>query len=427
MVAGSATAPLGYACSRACRSRPAVARMARATPDGGFAAAVARAPGRPIPPERLHDEAAQLEARQRAQHRRARLPGRRDELVHGSPPRHQGGGHLALRRRQRGEHHGSSPRGARHVGRRRTPSCAALPGGLGRLLEQSQVLDELPDAGHDAGLRSGLAQEGQAAGHRGIVEAPGHDVQASPLLERPGGGGEGAAARPGLDDDGGVREAADDPVPARKRAPARHGLGRELADHRAALLDDRASEPPMGRRVQAQVAAADDGDRGAAAAERRGVRGRIDPERKARDHGRAEDRDRVGDAPARRASHGGRSPGADDRDRAPPVQSGRVARDVQHRWRQLDAPQPRGIVRIREGHGADARAIEGRDRRPRVARHLRDGIGDRPRQGRRRRRRARPTRRPGPSRRAGAGPPRARRAPRRTPRSAGRTTPARRR
>ena len=200
-------------------------------------------PGRSVAPERLDREAARLQRRQHAEHRRARLAGHGDQLVHRPVPDDQRPGHGPFRRGENGDHVAArrGPTADRRAGRTR-------PGRSWRhLVQQAEVLDELGDARHDPRLWPRLAQEREAAGDRGVVEPPGHDVQPPPLLERPRRRRQGAAARTGLDHDRRVREAADDPVAPRERAARRRRLGRELADHRAAALDDRPRQPAMRR------------------------------------------------------------------------------------------------------------------------------------------------------------------------------------
>ena len=164
-------------------------------------------------------------------------------------------------------------------------------------------------AGDDPGTRRELAQEREAAGGRGIVDRARDEEAVAALLERPRRGDERAAARRCLDDDRGVGEAADDPVPARERAGGRLEVRRELGDDRAAGGDDGLGQSGVGPRIQLAVAAADDRDRPAAGVDGRGVRRAVDAD--ARGRTRRSRRPRSGRArPAPRARGRRSSPAA---------------------------------------------------------------------------------------------------------------------
>ena len=385
-VRGSATSrPAGEAPGRPPYPPPAAADdSTRGLPDGACGTRRRTRRGRrqtarrTVSPIGLDDQAAQLETRQRPEDRRPRLAGRRDQLVDRAAARDQQIGHRPLDGRQRGQHRRDGPAAICHprANRRVGPSARER-------IEQPEVLDELTDPRHDPCLRTCLPQERETAGHRRIVEAPGHDVQAAALLQRPRGGRQGPAPGAGLDDDGRVGESADDPVASWKGAAVRRRLRRELADHRAALGHDRPSQPAVGGRVQPQVAAADDGDGDPAGAEGRRVSGRIDPERQARDHRHVESGDRVGDPAAGRTPDGRRPAGADD-GRGPRAfeRAGRSG-DVEHRWRQLDAAQPRRVVVVDQRDGPHARPVERGELPVGIGRCVRDGPRDRRRERRR--------------------------------------------
>ena len=79
-----------------------------------------------------------------------------------------------------------------------------------------------------------LAQEGEAAGRRRLSIGPGTRKQARPCSSAHD-AVMSAPLRAGcLDDDGRVGQPADDPVPARERAPRRLDVRRELGDDGAA-------------------------------------------------------------------------------------------------------------------------------------------------------------------------------------------------
>ena len=107
---------------------------------------------------------------------------------------------------------------------------------------------------------------------------PGHDEQIAALLERPRGRDQRAAPGAGLDDDGRIGEAADEPVPARERAAARVRVGHELRDDRAAVGDDAVRQARVSARVEAGVARAEDRDGRAAFTGRGGVARAVDPD-----------------------------------------------------------------------------------------------------------------------------------------------------
>ena len=366
----SAGTPLGSS-RRPDRARGTRARAHRGGREGAR---------RSIPAEGLDDQPAELQARQRTEHRRARLPGRGDKLVHGTSPLGERGGHLALGRRQRGQHDGAAPPAGSATGPPRpTPRrpAAGSPGSRPR----SSISSPMPATTRASGPAS--RRKARQPATAGSSRRPGTICRPRPCssaqaavvrapLRAPASTTTVASARPlmirfrrGNVPRLGAVSGGNSLITAPPCATIARASPRWAAGYR------RRWPPPITATVVPP------------ARTRRVVGGRVDPEREARHHGRPEQRDRVRDAGARLATHGRRPARTHDRDRVPPVQGGRIACDVQHRWRQLDPAQAPGIVPVGQRDRADARTIDRRERRQRIGGHLDHGVGDGPRERRR--------------------------------------------
>ena len=147
---------------------------------------------------------ASLEQGQACEHARDRPAGDRDELVDGVPSEHE-----------------LAPESARSLADiRECRRCLRVDSGFGQVVGQTEVVDELWDAGHDPCRVPELAEEGETAGRRRRIDRAGDEVAVTSLLECPGGCDQRSAASRCLDHDRRIGQAADDPVAPRERALA---------------------------------------------------------------------------------------------------------------------------------------------------------------------------------------------------------------
>ena len=209
-----------------------------------------------------------------------------------------------------------------------------------------------PGARDDPRLGPGLAQEREAPGDRRVVEAARDDVQAAPLLQRPGGGRQRAAPRARLDDDRGVREPADEPVATRERAAASGWVsGANSLTTAPPPSHDRARRAPGARPGTAARDRRRSPRRSACPrSDGRRVGRAVDAEREAGHDRRAEPGDRV----ARSAPRSPARPPSADASRPPRRRAARssdvgVAAHEEDRRRELDPSEPRRVRVVGQG------------------------------------------------------------------------------
>src|SRR6188474_3480790 len=92
--------------------------------------------------------------------------------------------------------------------------CLGVDSRFSQVVSQTEVVDELWDAGHEPSRVAELAEESQAAGRRRRIDRAGDEVAVTSLLECPGGRDQRSAASRCFDHDRRIGQTADDPVAA---------------------------------------------------------------------------------------------------------------------------------------------------------------------------------------------------------------------